>query len=188
MTIKHQFSPQVESALREAGWHPERQLSVDELKPWCVMWEGDFPLIIFPSAYYFLKEFGGLRISFGDGEVTADILHLDPTLDMTGWFETGWGIGLPLFPLGLIYREDNETNAYHFGIDADGRFWVLAYENYCIGEGVTAAFETISNRFTDVSQPFEPLYAERADEADGLNIVISHQIKTKLNLIQQQSP
>lgn len=52
------FSPHIEQALRQAGWAPDRQLSAEEMFPWCVLKEGDLPLVIFPAACNVLKELG----------------------------------------------------------------------------------------------------------------------------------
>ena len=180
MNQEGRFSPVVETALRNAGWQPGRALSVDELRPWCVLWEGDLPLVIFPAAYAVLKEFGGLRVSFSSAGGNPWVLHFDPTLDMMRWFEYGWQLGLALYPVGFFHHEDDEDNADFVGIDSAGKMWVFALgEPYFIGADVEEGIEYLAAPSGSSEEPVEIGSDEQAEEAEAVYKAIVQGIKSR---------
>lgn len=140
--------------------------------------ETELPLVIFPAAYYLLKEFGGLRIILGDkNECLTYILSLDPRLATTGWFEHGWTIGLPVFPLGILHAIEDESNEHCVGIDTSGRIWVFAYEEFLAGHNIQEALEYLAS--PGVKQPVEDSdlpFLDKGDEADEIYKAIVQQL------------
>jgi hypothetical protein len=168
------FSPQIEQALRNAGWVPNRELSIEELSDWLIL-DCDVPLVIFPAAYAVLKEFGGLRIAFDYGSESY-ILNFDPTLSVTIWFQYGWLLGQPIFPLGICHFEGDETNEVRVGIDVSGRIWVFAYDPFFAGNNIQEAIEWIAAN--EEKHEDESNFVDKGYEPDEIRDAIVKRLET----------
>ncbi|MER7501441.1 SUKH-3 domain-containing protein [Nonomuraea pusilla] len=114
-----EFTEQVESVLRAAGWERERSVDVSE---WRSRF-GERGIDMHDAAAAFLAEFGGLTVEAGGSGAAfpRESFELDPSLAygeeerFTAWSEI---IGHSLFPLGELDRGrfflaiDEETNVY----------------------------------------------------------------------------
>ena len=112
------FLPEVEEALRRAGWYPGRQVEEEVLEKWYAFKWAEIAGFcrIFPAAYRFLREFGGLTLRRGN-----NAWLLDP-LSAVGYCEasvprTEWQFETRLYPLSV------ENTGEVLFIDLQGRFW-----------------------------------------------------------------
>ena len=110
---KGRFSPEVEQALRKAGWFPGRVASKEQMNKWLVVeWPvGDKHIQsrLFSAAWHVLREFGGLEIKQSDrGPFThQNGFSINPLKVQgkywgeDGWFLAEWCADGALFPLGM---------------------------------------------------------------------------------------
>ncbi|MFF9065102.1 SUKH-3 domain-containing protein [Streptomyces sp. NPDC014891] len=110
---------EVETVLREAGWHPGR--AVDTAR-WTRQLEQD-GFRSHAAAENFLREFGGLATGHGGAGITRarEVFDLDPLLaqgEADRFYEWGEEIGHRLFPVG-------ELAGRFLGLDEDGELYVV---------------------------------------------------------------
>lgn len=127
------FSPEVEAALRRGGWFPGRQIAEEEMAKWYVLrWQATPGYCrIFPAAYRFLHEFGGMHLlvdyhmSLKSGGTHSSTYRcfIDPLRTLGHqddlWIYYEWQMETCLYPLGMWDTGD------FLHIDIQGRFWSL---------------------------------------------------------------
>lgn len=144
-----QFSPASERILRQAGWFPERTVDDDIMQNWYVIqWlSTPSPIIttIFPSAFRFLREFGGLKcmvdetIGYRGLSFCIDpIATRDSGIWDYNWLFDEWSVGGPLFPLG--YQGDFDSA---IAINVAGKIFVLADSPILIGVDPIEALQNL---------------------------------------------
>jgi hypothetical protein len=149
---KPRFVPEVEQALRDAGWYEGRCLSDEEIARWCAFnrENGAGYYRIFPAALTVLREFGGVFVELDKPGVTCyrNSFLLNP-FAAVGLHESllqkvEWFLGEPLFPLGVtgesqddILALSNSGKLYCFGIDGSpflkGNTFDEALHNLIVG-------------------------------------------------------
>lgn len=116
-----EYSPEVEDALRAAGWTPGRSTDV---AGWTELFEAD-GVRPHDAAITFLREFGGLSFNLtGPGASRAKSpFDLDPAQcegEGDRFAEFGEELGRDLFPIGVLDR-----GALFLGIDENAEIYVV---------------------------------------------------------------
>jgi len=142
------FLPEVEAALKNAGWFPGRTTPVEQLSQWYLLESAESAghYRIFPAAFNALVEFGGLTIApIIDGTPSETLaIEINP-LSAFGqfdeeWFTYQWALNTSLFPLGTI-ADDGEK--YVLSIDLQGNIYTIAYELMLVASSLDDAINQL---------------------------------------------
>ena len=108
------FVPEVEEALRAAGWFPGRVAPKVQLEKWLVIDRtpngNPFQIRMFSAAWRIMREFGGLTIAtLPVRQGYHETITFDPLwVGQSWWNEIFWMAeweGVPVYPLGITKEE-----------------------------------------------------------------------------------
>lgn len=115
------FSCETETALREAGWTPDRQV---DISAWVAGWE-KVGVSAHNAAQSFLREFGGLSVDISGPGITATRtpFELNPEEcegEADRFLDWSEDIGHSIFPIGIV-----DMGRYFLGIDENSGLYIL---------------------------------------------------------------
>lgn len=171
--VDARFPPEVEEALRRAGWYPGRRVEENTVAVWCRELSAYSGCRVFPAAVEVLREFGGLEIDKPGAEPRADDenstyhlsvkfwpSHLD-AVTRRGWLAREWVLNEVLFPIGVYSVEE-----IFLAVSSTKRIYGFGYGMWFCGENIDEALEKWSHNVPTWEKILIPDFDDKVREAN----------------------